>query len=196
MPRQYFLISFMLLTNHMKMLLGLFLRVSLVGWDLRPGFRKTLAKSGMDTNFKNVIQRSSFSWRFYKSEHFFVPFAIDLDSRLKERRRRRNTKKSDEWNMFCKKQGFSKHTCFDNMKKHFICWHVFLHKICQHIEKMVDITKIVWIIRLLVWCKWCQKQLCSCEKKLIRFQTSDFDMCCPWCWLQILGKNNNVNVSA
>ena len=37
--------------------------------------------------------------------------------------------------MFCKKQGFSKHTCFDNMKKHFICWHVFLHKICQHIEK-------------------------------------------------------------
>ena len=37
----------------------------------------------MDTNFKNVIQRSSFSWRFYKSEHFFVPFAIDLDSRLK-----------------------------------------------------------------------------------------------------------------
>ena len=71
-------------TNHMKMLLGhLFLRVSLVGWDLRPRFRKTLAKSGMDTNFKNVIQRSSFSWRFYKSEHFFVPFAIDLDSRLK-----------------------------------------------------------------------------------------------------------------
>ena len=48
--------------------------------ETRPGFRKTLAKSGMDTNFKNVIQRSSFSWRFYKSEHFFYPFAIGLDS--------------------------------------------------------------------------------------------------------------------
>ena len=66
-------------TNHMKMLLGhLFLRVSLVGWDLRPGFRKTLAKSGMDTNFKNVIQRSSFSWRFYKSEHFLSLLQLTL----------------------------------------------------------------------------------------------------------------------
>ena len=61
----------------------------------------------------------------------------------------------------------------------------FFIKYVNTLKKMVDITKIVWIIRLLVWCKWCQKQLCSCEKKLIRFH---FDMCCPWCWLQNIGK--------
>ena len=67
---------------YMKWRMKCFLHVSL--WKClylvktRPGFRKTVAKSGMDTNFKNVIQRSSFSWRFYKSEHFFPLLQLAL----------------------------------------------------------------------------------------------------------------------